>query len=202
MDLKQIMNTYFKIKTKYIPKKITIPKKSIYIQTAWNCRIYSMLNNLYLNTWEIVDENLVKKYIESFGINTDTWNDTKYSWAILCDFMKAKGVDIIEYEIDVMKQTALFAELLKAWYSFVYKRDCHDNVLKDIKDNKEINDIIITRWSRHAVNICFINKKLTEFWSWGDDNEYNNFTYWNTDIFIKSIRAGAIISKVRFLDYK
>lgn len=200
--LRQIVNTYYmKIKT-YKPKTITIPKQSKFVQTAGNCWIYSMLNNAYLNLGILLDEDIIKQNIEDLGINHDTWNDTKYSWTIICDYLHNIGKEVMCYEVNVMTQTKLFADLLKAWYTFTYTRDCHDNVLKDIRDNKEIDDIIITRGSRHAVNVCFINKKLTEFWSWWDNNEYNNFVYGNTDIFIKSIRAGAIQPTVQFLDFK
>lgn len=201
MTLRQIVNNYYKKISKYIFRSININPESKYIQTAGNCWIYSILNNLYLNTGIEVDPEEVKLYIKSFWINPDTGNDTKYSGTILCDYLKSKWHNLMLYEVDVMKQTKLFADLLKAWYSLTYTRDCHDNVLQDIKDNKSIDTIIISKWSWHAVNIRFQEKRLTEFGSWWTST-YNNFVYGNTDIFIKSIRAWAIQSTVRFLDFK
>lgn len=200
--LKQVVNTYYRRVTKFTPRKIITPKQSKFIQTAWNCRIYSMLNNSYLDMGILLDEEIIKQSVEDFWINHDTGNDTKYSWAIICNHLHEKWIEIMCYEINVLKQTKLFAELLKAGYSFTYTRDCHDSVLADIRDDKEIDNVITSKWYRHAVNLCFINKKLTEFWSRGDDNSANNFVYGNTDIFIKSVKAGAIQPEVRFLDFK
>lgn len=193
-----IVRYFFKKKT-YNPRTITIPKKSAFQQTAGNCRLYSMMNNLYLNTGIKIDESWIKDHIRKYWISTETANDTKYSWALICDFLKDKNLRC--YEIDVLTHPKLFAKLLLAWYSFTYTRDCHNNVLQDIRDDNEIDDIIITKWAWHAVNICFVNKKLMEYGSRWDYNIYNNFVYKTTDIFIKSIQAGAITSKVRFLDF-
>lgn len=185
---------------KYLPRFITVKKKSLHQQDWANCWIFSVLNNLYLNTWITCDPIEFKEYIKKYWFNPEVWNSFKISATILCKFLER--YNIRAYYIDVLKDTKLFAELLKNWYSFVYSRDCHDNVLQDIKDNNEINETIRTKWYRHAVNICFINWKLTEFGSRWDYNIYNNFVYWDTDIFIKSVKAWAIYNEVLFLDFK
>ena len=190
---------YLKYIDKFSPRKIEIQKKSMYTQTAGNCRIYSVLNNLYLNTGIITAEKNFIDYMKTFWLNTDTGNTYETSAPLLCSFLEKENIRA--YVVDVMKDTKLFAKLLKSWYSFVYTRDCHDNVLQDIKDNKEIDEIIQSRWRRHAVNICFEKWKLKEYGSWGDSSVYNNFTYGSTDTFIKSIRAGAIGAEVVFLDH-
>lgn len=192
-------NAYLKKISDFKARIINIQKKSIYTQTAGNCRIYSVLNNLYLNTGLIIAEKDFIDYMKTFWLNTDAGNTYEISAPLLCSFLAKENIRA--YVVDVMKETKLFAKLLKNWYSFVYTRDCHDNVLQDIKDNKEIDEIIQSRWRRHAVNITFEKWKLKEYGSWWDYSVYNNFSYGSTDIFIKSIRAGAIGSEVLFLDY-
>jgi len=199
-----IFKTRFLLKIKnFKPREILVPKKSMYKQTAGNCWIYAVLNNLYLNTWIKVDHNEVKDYIRSFDINTDTGNDYDISASLLCWFLEKqdKTLQLRACKINVMEQPQLFAQLLLKWYSFVYTRDCHNNVLQDILEDNEIDDAIITRWSRHAVNLCYLKKKLTEYGSRWDTSVYNNFCYHSIGVFYKSIRAGAITPTVIFLDY-
>ena len=199
-----IVNTYYRKITKFIPKLINIKPEAKFLQNAGNCWIYWVFENLYLNTWILINPEEAKAYIKTFWFEPDSMigNDSKYSWPIICDFLKTKWYDMMFYEIDVMKQTKLFAELLKKRYWFCYVRDCHDSVLQDIADDKEIDNIITSKWYRHNTNVWFLNNQLMEFGTWGDDNIYNNFVYKTTDIFIKSIRAWAIQWYVRFLDFK
>ena len=192
---------YFQKRTRFYPREITIRKKSMYQQTAANCWIFWPLNNLYLNTGIVVDPEEIIEKIQFYWLNTTTiWNDDKYSAVIICDFLKDKKLKY--YEIDVLKDTKLFARMLMAWYSFTYTRDCHNNVLQDIKDNNQIDDVIISKWSRHCVNLCFVQKKLKEYGSRWDYNIYNNFVYSTINVFIKSVQAWAIVSTVRFIDYQ
>jgi len=202
--LNQIVATNYMHMVKYTPRQITIQKESKYTQTAGNCWVYSVLNNQAMMTGIDVAPDEFKNYLKTYWFSPE-WpigNDTKYSWSLMCEFLKLKGYNVFLGEIDVMKSPKLFAEMLLAWYAFIYTRDCHDNVLADIRDNDEINTIIITKWAWHAVNLCLINKKLTEFGSRWDNNIYNNFTYENTNIFMRSIQAWAIVGKVRFLDFR
>ena len=199
-----IIKTRFltKIKT-YRPREILIPKKSMYKQTAANCWIYAALNNLYLNTWIKINHNEFKDYIRSFWIDPERWNNYEYSATLICAFLEKqdKTLQLRANKINVMDQPQLFAQLLLKWYSFLYTRDCHNNVLQDIKDDNEIDDVITTRWSWHTVNLCLIRKKLTEYGSRGDESAYNNFCYHDISTFYRSIRAWAITPEVIFLDY-
>lgn len=185
---------------KYKPRNITIKPISAFKQTDANCWIYSVLNNLYLNTGIKVDDVAVKRKITDYWLNVYGGNNSDFSAAILCEFLKDKKIKA--YKLDILKNTKLFAELLKAGYSFVYTRDCHNNVLQDIADNNQIDDIVITKGMRHAVNIKFMGKKLREYGSRWSSSRYNEFDWGTTDVFIKSVKAWAVSSEVIFLDFK
>jgi hypothetical protein len=193
-----LQTMYLKVIKKFKPRKIEISRKSLYKQTAGNCWIYSVMNNWYLNLSINVDEEKFIEYMKLYGLDTDRGNDYKISWPIFCNYFQEHSLRF--YELDVLEDTKLFAKLLKAWYCFVYTRDCHDSVLRDIRDDKEIDDIIKSRWAWHAVNLWFENGKLKEYGSWWENSPYNNFVYGTTDVFIKSVREWAISSKVYFLD--
>ena len=77
-------------------------------------------------------------------------------------------------------------------------------MLVDIGDNDQIDNVFPRSiGSHHITNIHLPKlKKLEELWTRGNDNKYNAFTYKNTDIFIKSVKAGGINGYVYFLDFK
>jgi hypothetical protein len=127
------------IKT-YKPKTIAFPKKAKYTQGVNNCWIYSILNNLYLNTGILVDAKQFEAYLKSYKINTTRKNSSYLSGSMICKFLQSKKLEL--FELDVLTDTKLFSKLLLAGYSFVYNRYSNDAILKDIKDNKTINNII------------------------------------------------------------
>ncbi len=201
MDKKTALELFAlnKVITSYSPRTITIPKKSLYEQTAKNCRIYAMINNLYMNTGIKVNNIDIENYIQSFWKDSQTWWQTILSWVLISKFLASQNIWC--FEIDILKSPKLFAKMLLAWYSLAYSRTHDKNLTKDIREDWDVDNILTNEWWRHATNICFLNKKLTEFGSrW--DSKYNNFVFGTTNTFVKSIKAWTIRREVRFLDFK
>lgn len=194
------MITQMKKITTYNPVIITGWKTSKYKQDANNCRLYAWLNNLRLNTKIITDADDFELYLKSFRIWPHWANVSYTAWQMLIRYFKEKNIEF--YELDVLQDTKLFAELLLKWYSFIYSRRHNYDLLVDIMSDDDVDVVFKARGTRHAANICFKSKKITELWTRWESNRYNEFTYANVDLFIKCVKAGAIDSKVRFLDFK
>lgn len=204
VSLLPLKNKYLQKITDFVPRNIIGKKKSKFVQTASNCWIYYMLNNLYFNTGIILDPVKVEQFIKNFGVNNLVWNPWLYWWLLVCEYIKlTTWKDIVVNQFSVLANPYLFAKLLMNWYAIGYSRDCWSKVLSDIQPDDELDTIFKrTSSSQHCTNIYFNNKKLTELGSRWDNNIFNEFTYHDTDIFLKSVRAGGIGWMVQFLDYK
>lgn len=196
-------NKYLKKITDYKPRKIDDYDTFPYIQTWPNCWIYYALNNLLFNTRIRVDNVDFEKFIESKGISVEKANTMTTAPVLLCEYVKKKlNKNIMAYQFGITDNTYLFAKLLMNGYCIGYLRDCGIAVLKDIGDDDEIDNVITrTTGSQHFSNVRFENRKLWELGTWGDDNKYNRFTYHDTDLFIKSVKAGGIRNQVLFIDF-
>lgn len=198
--------------------KIDTEKKPKFVQTASNCWIYSVLNNLYLNTNILVDGKSFERFISWFGIDSKKWGFPLVSWSLLCEYIPSK--EICRYEIDLIRKEnqdkkiyqdkyfdknaiKLFGRLLLQGLVFNYSRVSGDDIREDIKDNDTINRVLSKEndW-RHATNIYFKNNKLHEIGTRSENSIYNEFSYETIAWFIKSIKEKTIRPTVRFLYYK
>lgn len=193
-----------RIKT-YNPRNIVGKRKPAFQQTADNCWIYSVCNNLYFNTGIKVNDEKFKKFMkEEYNKNPERSWMSITSASIICEFVnKTMKIDLQFNIIDIMKDTKLFAEILMKWYAFVYSRKSGPDILKDIADNDEINKAFSWfSWTNHSTCFYWYNKKINELGSRGNLNIYNEFTFESVEIFMECIRKSGIRAEILFLDFK
>lgn len=184
--------------TNYNPRNITSDKISKHKQDANNCWLYASLNCLYHNTWLTVNIPTFKKYLSDKRISTQ-YSNVWYTW---CEQLVKYNNKIEHYWFDALEHPELLAKLWLKWYFIVATRINNYELLYDIMNDDDVDIVPPKKWTRHVVCYWFNNKKVTEYWTWWDDNRYNQFTFDNIDLFIKCIKAWVIDSVVRFLDYK
>ena len=206
----------------YNPRDLTKnDKKPKYIQTASNCWLYAMLNNLYFNTGITINWKIIETFSDEVWKDSQTWWQSTLSTALICeklldrnihwysiDFrhkVKWKYIDRKTYtDKDINKyKIRLFTKLLLKWYVFKYSRIAWDDMKSDIREDDDIDKPLSLdndTW-RHATNIIFLNKKLRELGTRWDKSRYNEFDRANTDYFIQSIKNWTIRPTVLFIDF-
>jgi len=197
-----LQNKYLKKPKDYMPRNISWKRTPRFIQTADNCWIYYILNNLYFNTGIIVDGEKFEQFVASYGRNPKKANTGITSWVLLCEYVRlTQNIDLQLVQVSVMWNIKLFTKMLGAWYAIGYSRDCWIKFFEDVRADNEL-DFALKRSTaaQHFTNIYFYNKKLNELGTRGN-NIYNEFTFHDTNIFIQSVRDGWIRDKVLFIDY-
>lgn len=187
--------------TTYKPRTILGNKRPKYKQDANNCRLYAGLNDLYFNTGIVTDAEDFELYLKNKRISPHAWNVSYTAGEMLLKYFPEKWLDF--FRLDILTDTKLFAQLLKAGYSLIYTRVHNTDLLNDIMYDKRVDKVFTKRYSTtHVAVIRFEGWKIREKWSWGNDNRFNEFHYKDIDTFIACVKAGAIRSDIRFLDFK
>ena len=170
-------------------------------QDSSNCWIFSSCQNTARN-WLgfLADVDKTKSLLSSFGLNTQVWGKALIACAGACEIYKDKHIFV--WSLDVLKNTRLFANMLKEWYWFIYSRSHYIDLAVDVRDNWNLDSVIENWPKRHSTSIWFdkATKKLIEngnrkVWSLMDD-----FPRWSTENFIASVRKWGVDSTVLFID--
>lgn len=181
-------------------------------QTAWNCWLYSALNNLYANTGVYLDWEMMENYIESKWYDADSWSRPIFSSLVICDYLE--NYELCAYEINLVKKIKkfytpfdfdinsikLFKKLLDNWVMFQYIRKSWADLYQDIKQDDIVDYPISDKnmWL-HATNLISNWKKWIEIGSRGDDSIYNVFSYKSYFTFLFSVMKWTIEPVVRFI---
>lgn len=217
MELKELLDKHYQDITFYKPRIISQQRKPIYVQSASNCWLYAMCNNLYLNTELVSDANQLEKRVDAMWKNSQTWWRPLLWWLALCEqipWIKVYSVDLrkkvrwkyinkekyVDWDFDSRK-IKLLTSLWKNWYALQYSRTHWKSLTKDIREDDVVDNILNMEDSRHATNLKFVLMKLREYWTRWDNSRYNEFNYKDTDIFIKSIKNWTIRPTLLFMDY-
>lgn len=138
-------------------------RKAVVEQDAGNCRLYSCLNNLWLNLGYKVSQREIqqlKNRLTELGVNVNEGQNERFAGAVIVERWNKKNPDrkIAHFYIDFEEDTLLMAEIFKKGYSFIYTRSAKDGFQNDIRDNDTINQIHNLRGARHAVNVMLESK--------------------------------------------
>lgn len=207
-QIKAIMKNRF-FEPKQFPKNFKIKQNlnkniKLHTQTWPNCWMFAAFNNTALDHGIYVDETKAQKFLWQFWMKLESWGSAAASSMMLAEYMSTNlfvnKKDFVVYSLDILTQTKIFAEMLKAGRWFIYSRDCSKEVLQDIADNDVID--LIHKWttSPHVVNIWWqFGVWLQELWNWGDENKYNDFRYKDPLLFVKLVRSWMIERTVLFI---
>lgn len=156
--------------------------------------MYWVFNSLKVNTNIEVKPDDVKKLLQTYSLKTETGWDKLNSAAAVCELYWAKCITV-----DILKQTKIFAENIKKWYSFVYDRNADAEFLMDIIDNGKIDKVHNKSKILHTTTWILYFPTIKELGSWWDKYKANKFIYDNLLTFVACAKAWAIESEVLFL---
>ena len=206
MDLMEKLTTYSyqDWENALIPDLSMADKTPQFEQDAENCRLYSMFNNAYYNFWgdfELEDVIEIKNKMQKDGIKIKDGLASPVSGAYIAEYLtKKRDLPIRHYQIDFLKDTKGFINLLKKGVCFEMARFNTPLLYEDAHDNGQVDQLYTpsqaTGW--HSVNICVDGTKIKELGT-RSKNSKNNIFYYDPYYFGLNVKSRAISSIFSFL---
>ena len=187
-----------------IPLLTYADKTPQFEQDAENCRLYSMFNNAYYNfagDFTLEDVIEVKNKMKKDWIQIKDWLASPVSGAYIAEYLTEKrDLPIRHYQIDFLKDTKGFINLLKKGVCFEMARFNTPLLYEDAHDNGQVDQLYSPKQAtgRHSVNICVDGTKIKELGT-RSKNSKNNIFYYDPYYFWLNVKSRAISSIFSFL---